>query len=109
MNPPISPTWRRAVASAFVLASLGVVLVVTVAPAQAAITQDEFEECLLDLINEDRADVGAGDLLMAHDLVDDVRAWSEWMRNNEFRHMNASERNRYSPIRPSPGARNGLR
>lgn len=77
----------------------GLLLVVGSAPASAAPTQDEFEVCLLDKINADRANNGAVELEMAWDRIDDVRAWSKWMHNNDFRHMNSSERN---PILP-PG------
>ena len=81
------------------LALSGLVALVPAAPAKAALTPVEFEECLLDLINADRAKVGAPALIMATDKVPAVRDWSEWMRFNEFRHMNSSERN---PILP-PG------
>jgi hypothetical protein len=73
-------------------------VVASPSPASAAPTQDEFEVCLLDKINADRVKNGAVPLEMAWDRIDDVRAWSEWMHNNDFRHMNSSERN---PILPS--------
>ena len=86
--------------STFVLigALLAALLVVaSPSPASAAPTQDEFEVCLLDKINADRVKNGAVPLEMAWDRIDDVRAWSKWMHNNDFRHMNSSERN---PILP---------
>jgi len=55
-------------------------------------TQSAFEGCLLSRINADRAAVGAGPLDMAWDRVLFVRAWSEWMSQNTFRHMTNSER-----------------
>ena len=76
-----------------------VFVVVGSSPASAAPTQDEFEVCLLDKINADRVKDGAVPLQMAWDRIPDVRAWSQWMHNNEFRHMNSVERN---PILP-PG------
>jgi len=65
--------------------------------ASASPSPGEFESCLLQKINASRAEVGAVPLVMASDKVDQVRAWSEWMRHNDFRHMTASERN---PILP---------
>ncbi|MGB9357962.1 MAG: CAP domain-containing protein [Acidimicrobiia bacterium] len=79
-----------------VLAGLLVVLPGTT--ANAAVSPDEFEACLLEMINEARAEVGAVPLRMATDRIDQVRAWSRWMRYNEFRHMNSAER---APILPS--------
>lgn len=76
----------------------GLFLLVGAAPASAAPTQDEFEVCLLNKINADRVKNGAVPLEMAWDRIDDVRAWSEWMHDNDFRHMNSSERN---PILPA--------
>ena len=66
-------------------------------PAHAAITPDDFENCLLGKINADRAAVGSPALAMASDLTGQIRGWSDWMRNNTFRHMTSSERN---PILP---------
>ena len=63
-------TFRRL---AIVVAVLLLVVAVP-ASAPAALDSEEFEECLLDLINEDRADHGAGRLAMAYDLNDEVRA-----------------------------------
>jgi|GEM_PF-1665905 len=74
-------------------------VVVGSSPASATPTQDEFEVCLLNKINADRAANGAVPLEMAWDRIDEVRDWSVWMHNNEFRHMNSAERN---PILP-PG------
>jgi hypothetical protein len=64
----------------------------------AAIPPDDFEACLLEKINEDRAEVGAVPLRMATDRIEQVRAWSRWMRHNDFRHMTSAER---SPILPA--------
>jgi hypothetical protein len=74
-------------------------LVVAVpAAAPAALDAEEFEECLLDLINADRAVHGAGDLAMAYDLNDEVRSFSQKMAGEgDLRHMTSNERN---PILP---------
>ena len=61
-------------------------------------TQDDFEACLLDRVNDARAEAGEVPVQMAADLIPDVRDWSEWMRFNEFEHMPSSVRN---PILPS--------
>jgi uncharacterized protein YkwD len=61
-------------------------------PANAAISRDSFEECLLDRTNEARAAEGIGELQMAHDLVPEVRDWSRWMRFNDFKHMPSERR-----------------
>ena len=76
---------------------LTVVFLVAPPAAEAAIPQDEFETCLLNKINNDRADIGAVPLQMARDKTVQVRAWSRWMRDNSFRHMTSAER---SPILP---------
>ncbi len=78
-------------------ALLAGILIVLPAAADAAISPDEFEACLLDKINDDRANVGAVPLQMASDKTSQVRAWSRWMRYNTFRHMTSTER---SPILP---------
>jgi hypothetical protein len=84
----------------FVVGTLlaGLLVALPGATANAAISPDEFEACLLEKINEDRAAVGAVPLRMASDRVESVREWSEWMRYNEFRHMTSAER---SPILPA--------
>ena len=86
---------RLVITAAALLAGLLVAL--AGGAANAAIPQDDFEACLLDKINDDRADVGAVPLRLASDKINEVRAWSEWMRYNEFRHMTSSER---SPTLP---------
>ena len=84
---------RRWTAALIALAiALALVVVVSPLPAQAAITRDAFEQCLLEKANEERADVGAPPLILAQDLVDPVRDWSEWMRFNDFEHMPSSVR-----------------
>ena len=65
--------------------------------ANAAISRDSFESCLLEKLNVERAEAGAVELQMAHDLVDPVRDWSQWMRYNGLQHMPSSVRN---PILP---------
>lgn len=65
--------------------------------AQAAISRDSFEDCLLDKLNTERANAGVVELQMAYELVDPVRDWSEWMRFNDFEHMPASVRNSILP------------
>ena len=67
------------------------------APAQAALTPSEFESCLVQKINADRANVGAPALTMAWDRVELVRDWSAWISDNTFRHMTDEER---APILP---------
>lgn len=62
------------------------------ATADAAIGRDAFENCLLDRANAARSAAGVGKLEMAHDLVPQVRDWSEWMRSNDFEHMPSSLR-----------------
>ena len=96
-----STTFPRRLSLLILIGALlaGLLVVVGSAPASAAPTQDEFEVCLLDKINADRVKNGAVPLEMAWDRIDDVRDWSEWMRNNTFRHMTSAERN---PILP-PG------
>ena len=74
------------------LLTLAMVAVLPAAPARAALSPSGFERCLLDRINDSRAAVGAPPLRMASDLVAPVRAWSEWMRFNEFEHMPSSRR-----------------
>lgn len=77
---------------------LGFTLVPVVSqPAEAAISRDAFEHCLLDRANEERAALNRPQLQMAYDKIDAVRDWSEWMRFNEFKHMPSSVRN---PILP---------
>jgi uncharacterized protein YkwD len=66
-------------------------------PAQAALTPTEFESCLLEKINADRADAGAPALTMAWDRIEMVRDWSSWMSENIFQHMTDAER---APILP---------
>ena len=67
-------------------------------PAQAAIRPEDFEACLLNLINTDRVGNGAGILAMAYDLNPDVRAFSEKMAGEgDLRHMTSAER---GPILP---------
>lgn len=90
---------RRAVLGCVVaLAATLVVLLFGQQPASAVASQTEFEHCLLDRINEARADHGVAPVEMAYDRIPQVRDWSEWMRFNEFRHMTNAERN---PILPS--------
>ena len=67
------------------------------APADAAISRDSFEQCLLDKANQARAAAGAGELKMAGEVVPGVREWSEWMRFNDFEHMPASRRQAILP------------
>ena len=65
--------------------------------AQAALSQAEFESCLLDRINADRSASGAAPLSMAWDRIEAARWWSEWMSENTFRHMTSTER---EPVLP---------
>lgn len=75
-------------------------------PADAATPQGQFEECLLDRINHERARNGAPALQMAWDRVFAVRSWSRWMRFNTFRHMTSAERRPILPPRTSTWAEN---
>ena len=79
------------------LIAITAVVLPPAASANASTSREAFERCLLDKANEARAQIGVAPLLMADDLVDPVRDWSRWMRFNEFRHMNSSERD---PILP---------
>ena len=85
--------------AALLAAVVAVTLLVTVSadPVSAGPTSEEFELCLLEKINASRAEVGAIPLQMAWDRNELVRGWSEWMRHNDFRHMNNAER---SPMLP---------
>jgi hypothetical protein len=68
-------------------------------PASAAISPEQFEDCLLEKINQARQAEGRAPLERAWDRTAGVRNWSEWMRFNTFRHMTSEER---APILP-PG------
>ena len=86
-----------------VSAIVGVALLVALlAPSPsvvAALSSEDFEECLLNLINTDRLANGAGTLQMAYDLNDEVRAFSQKMAGEgDLRHMTSTER---SPILPA--------
>ena len=76
---------------ALVVVVVASALFVPATVAQAAPT-GAYEVCLLDAVNGSRASAGAAPLTMASDLVPEVRAHSEWMRNNEFKHMSQSAR-----------------
>ena len=78
---------KFALVAAFTLMITLIASATTPAPAGAALSPDSFENCLLDRANEARSEAGVADLQMAHDIVAPVRAWSEWMRFNEFKHM----------------------
>ena len=81
-----------------VLILLGTLFAIAPAtPASGSITPAEFERCLLESINADRAAAGAAALELAADKTDAVRAWSQWMSDHDFRHMHATERD---PILP---------
>ena len=90
----ITGSWCRRSLVAFLVA---LACLTGVPPAQAALTPTEFEACLLQRINADRANVGAPALTMAWDRVQLVRDWSSWMSDNTFRHMTQEER---APILP---------
>ncbi len=91
-------TRRRSVSLALIVAAASLAFGANTAPA-AALDAESFEECLLTLINDDRAGAGAGALAMAYDLNPEVRAFSEKMADEgDLRHMTSTERN---PILPS--------
>jgi hypothetical protein len=79
------------------LVALLALTVIAPAPANASISRDAYEECLLDKANEARAAAGVGPLQMAHDLVPSVRDWSRWMRFNDFEHMPSERRHDILP------------
>ncbi len=67
-------------------------------PAVAALSPEDFEACLLTLINTDRLAHGADTLQMAFDINNEVRAFSQKMAGEgDLRHMTSTERN---PILP---------
>jgi uncharacterized protein YkwD len=73
-------------------------LAVTAVPASAALAPEDFEACLLNLINTDRLAGGADTLAMALDLNPDVGAYSQKMAGEGYlRHMTSTER---APILP---------
>jgi hypothetical protein len=55
-------------------------------------TPADFESCLIDMINEDRASNGAGPLTLAAELSPAVREHSQTMSETEFRHTTSEER-----------------
>ncbi len=74
------------------------ILTATAAPASAALAPEDFEACLLNLINTARLAAGADTLEMAFDLNPEVRAYSQKMAGEgDLRHMTSTERN---PILP---------
>ena len=56
-----------------------------------------YEVCLLEAINQSRASIGVGDVVIASDVVPGVRDHSEWMRHHSFQHMTSSARNNILP------------
>ena len=82
--------WLRPLVAVIVLA--GLVGTAPTPPAEAAISSPGFEACLLTKINAARADAGVTPLIMASDIVSEVRGWSVWMSKNEFRHTTTAER-----------------
>jgi len=76
----------------------GTLTIATAQPATAALTPEDFEACLLNLINNDRIANGAATVAMALDLNPDMRAFSQKMAGEgDLRHMTSTERN---PILP---------
>jgi len=73
-------------------------VVLLAAPASATLSEEAFEACLLERINDSRVDEGLNELEMALDLNPLAREWSEYMAtHNDFRHMTPAERD---PILP---------
>jgi uncharacterized protein YkwD len=94
----VTKRWSRTLAHvALVLALITTTWVLSPTPARAAPSRDAFENCLLERANEARTAAGVGKLQMAHDLVGEVRAWSEWMRFNDLKHMSDSLRQSILP------------
>ncbi len=89
-----------------VAALVASVLIVQAAPASAAAGSSEFEDCLLDEINAARAAAGVAALDIAPAEAADVREFSEWMSDNEFRHMTAKERDAILPVNTTAWAEN---
>lgn len=75
-----------------VVVAAGLVGVAPAPPTTASTSPAEFESCLLEGINDARAKAGLRTLVLATDRGPQVRAWSEWMWNNGFRHTTTSER-----------------
>ena len=66
--------------------------------ANAAMTVEEFEECLLDMINASRQSAGAVPLAMAYDLNAEARDYSRIMSSeSDLHHMTAAERKAILP------------
>ncbi len=87
----------KTVSTALVLVVLAASLASS-STAAATLTAEDFEECLLGMINTDRVANGAGTLAMAYDLNADVRAFSQKMAGEgDLRHMTSTERH---PILP---------
>ena len=76
--------------------ALGLVLS-TPQTARADLTPEQFESCLLGKINQSRAEAGLGSLAMSSWVNTQIRTWSAWMSQNEFRHMTSSERDPLLP------------
>ncbi|MEX0865182.1 MAG: CAP domain-containing protein, partial [Acidimicrobiia bacterium] len=92
---PAVDRWSRRLLT--VAMSWCLLLALAPAPAQAAISPDQFESCLLTKINEARSGSGVAPLGRAADKTAQVRDWSEWMRHNDFRHMTSAERSQILP------------
>ena len=60
--------------------------------AYAELPPEDFESCLFDLINQERAKAGIGALTMTAVVNSQARTWSKWMSENELRHTTDSER-----------------
>ena len=92
----VTVRWLRPLVAVAALAGI-----VGFAPAPAAsaasTTPDEFEACLIERINEDRAAAGQHSLIRAIDRSDEARAWSKWMHDNQFRHTTSAERKAILP------------
>jgi hypothetical protein len=66
--------------------------------ARATLSTTEFEACLLDAINADRAANGVAALEMAYDVADDVRGFSQKIGDEAtLRHMTSAERDPMLP------------
>jgi hypothetical protein len=89
---------RRLVSGLVLILVLGIVSFAPAPAAHAALSPEDFEACLLNLINTDRLANGAGTLAMAYDLNTEVRAFSQKTAGEgDLRHMTSAERN---PILP---------
>lgn len=92
-TPSFPRVLRSRIARALVAAVLMTGLVAaTPTPATAVMAPPDFETCLLNKINQARANAGQAPLVMATDINEGARGWSLWMSEHTFRHTTTAER-----------------